>query len=517
MEGRLKTRLVRKPDAGIIRNSPYELVDPRALKDGNNTRIRPGRIEKVKGWTQFSSTALPGTVMLLDVAMFFSGTVVLIAADTKRVYKYNTSTGALDDITGSDLTTSSSYPHFSGMWKDYFIYSNTNSVVKKWSGSGNIADLGGLTDCEPGGVVLSKAKCLCPAGPFLFLGNTTEDGNPYPGRVRWNKFDVMETWKNDGSGNGQAGYMDVLEEPTAIKTIVPIGNYYAVYKERSVHLMTYVGLPVIWSRRQVVSGRGLLAPKALVSLGDFHIVAFTDNFYIFNGASLQPIGNAIRDDFFSALNPNKKDLMFAYHLEDKAEVIFAYPGLNSDTPDKAVVYNYLLNAWSFRDFPFTAATSYLTQSTTAWQDAIGTWDTQTLTWDSRDFLTNSPIPIVGDATNKKTFHYDTTEGKNGAALDGYATTALTDFGRPDKVKRAIRLSPICEKLNVDMEISIITADQPRGDDTENGPYTFNPSTDQSIDIDLVAPFFAIKYRTQNINEPFTISGWTWEFHLEEDR
>lgn len=516
-KSRLTIRQVRKPDAGIVRNSPFELVDPRALMDGNNTRVRPGRIEKVKGWTQFSATALPGTIMLLDVATFFSGTVVLLVADTKRVYSYNTSTAVLDDVTGSDLTTSASVLHSSGMWKDHWIYTNALSVVKKWTGSGNIATLGGLTDCEPGGVVVSAAKVLCPAGPFMFLANTTEDGSPYPFRVRWPKYDTLETWKNDVSGNGQAGYMDVAEEPTPIKNIVPLGNYYAVYKERSVQLLTYVGLPVIWSRRQVAVGRGLLAPKAVVSLGDFHIAAFTDNFYIFNGASLQAIGNPIRDDFFAALNPNKKDLMFAFHLEDKAEVVFAYPGLTSDTPDKAVVYNYLLNAWSFRDFPFTGGVAYLSQSTTAWQNGVGTWGTQTNNWDYRNFLTNSPIPIVGDATNKKIFQYDTTDGKNGSDLAGFATSTLTDLGRPDNVKRVIRLSPICEKLDVDMSIYIITADQPRGDNVENGPYTFNPSTDTKIDIDLVSSFFAVKFSTSLINEPFTVSGWVWEYHMEEDR
>lgn len=515
---RLKTETVRRPDLGVIRSAPFEQVDPRALMDAQNVRARPGRIEKVKGWDEFSATALPGAIMLVDVARFLSGTEIMIVADTKRAYKYNTSTGVLDDITASDLTTSDAWPHFAGMWKDYWIYTNALSLVKKWSGALNLTTLAGLaTDAEPGGVAVQKAKVLCPAGPFLLIGNTTEDGSPYLTRVRWNKFDVLEVWKNDASGNGQAGYMDVSEEASEIKNIVPLGNYYAVYKQKSVHLLTYVGLPFVWARRQVVVNRGLIAPKAIVSLGDFHVCAFTDNFYIFNGATLQRIGDPIRDDFFADLNPNKKDLMFAFHLEDKAEVVFAYPSLSATVCDKAWVYNYITNAWTPRDFPFAAGTAYLSQLTTAWQDAVGTWGAQTIAWSDRTFLANAPVPIVGSASTKKIYQYDTTDAKAGAAIDGYLTSVFSDFGFPDRVKRLLRIKPVCEKLDVDMLVYVITGNNSRGDSTENGPYAYNPSTDEFVDVDHAARFIAVKFRSANANEPFTVSGWFVEFELQEDR
>lgn len=498
-------------------DAPFEQVDPRALMDGNNIRIRPGRIEKVKGWLGFSDTALNGAIMLVDVAVYFSGVVLLLVADTLRVYVYNTGTAALDDITGGDLSSSPDFPHFSGMWKDNWIYTNGIDPVKKWADSGNIADLGGLDDAEPGGVEVTNVKTLCPAGPFLLLGNTVEDGSNQPLRVRWNAFNIFETWKNDVDGNGQAGFLDVDQEPSELKNIVPIGNYYAIYKEKSVHLFTYVGLPFIWALRQVVVNRGLIAPKAVVSLGDFHVCAFTDNFYVFNGATLTPIGNPIRDQFFQSLNPNKKALVFALHLEDKAEVIFAYPSLNSNTPDRAVVYNYLLNAWSFRDFPFTAGASYLTQDTTAWQDAVGVWGVQTINWDFRNFLANSPVPIVGDATNMKIFQYDVNDDKNGADINGFFTTVFSDLGAPDRIKRLLRIKPICEKLDVDMLVSIVTADNSRGDTTENTAIPYNPSTDEFIDVDYAARFFAVKFAALFKAQPFTVSGWTAEFEIQEDR
>jgi hypothetical protein len=335
--------------------------------------------------------------------------------------------------------------------------------------------------------------------------------------VRWNKFDVAETWKNDASGNGQAGFMDVSEEPSELLTIVPLGNYFAAYKEQSVQLLTYVGIPVIWARRQVITGRGLISPKAVVSLGDFHIAAFTDNFYIFNGASLTRIGDPIRDDFFGDLSPSKKHLTFAFHIEDKGEVGFAYPSLSASTPDKAWVYNYLLNAWSLRDFPFSSAGAFLSQSSLTWNDAVGTWDTQTGTWDDRTLLSNAPIPLVGDGSVKKVFKYDTTEGKNGAALSAYFTNEITDFGDPGRLKRVFRVKPVCEKLNVSMNVYIVTADRPKGDLTYNGPFSFNPSTDNFVDLDLVARYFALKMETTDQNQPFTVSGWEWVFQMQEDR
>lgn len=509
--------MVRKPDIGLKLDEPFELANPRALMDGNNFRIRPGRIEKTKGWTPFSATVLPGQIMLVDVARYYSGVQVLIVADTKRVYAYNTSTLVLDDITGANLTASAVRPHFSGMWKNYLIYTNTIDVVKKWQNSGNIATLGGLTDAEPGGVAVTAVKTLCPAGPFLLLGNTTEGGSAQPLRVRWNALGILETWKNDADGNGQAGFMDVDQEPSEIKNIVPIGNYFAVYKEKSVHLLTYVGLPFIWALRQVVSNRGLISPKAIVSLGDFHVAAFTDNFYVFNGATLTPIGAPIRDVFFASLNPNAKDLMFAYHLEDKAEVVFAYPSLASTTPDKAVVYNYLLNAWSFRDFPFLSGSAYLTQSNTTWTNAVGTWDTQTLNWNYRNFASNAPLPIVGDAVSKKIFTYDVNDDANGANISAYVTSVFSDMGAPDRIKRLLRIKPICAKLNVDMTIAVITADNSRGDTTEQAAMAYNPSTDEFVDVDYAARFFALKFASPLKNQPFIISGWVAEFEMQEDR
>lgn len=509
--------MVRRPDMGVVQDAPFEQADPRALMDANNVRLRPGRIEKVKGWRVFSDTVLNGAIMLLDVARFFSGVQVLMVADPLRVYLYNTSTGALDDATGSDLPSASARPHFAGMWKDYWIYTSGLGVVKKWQDSGNLADLGGLDDAEPGGVAVTEVKTLCPAGPFLLLGNTVEDGANQPLRVRWNAFNILETWKNDADGNGQAGYLDVDQEPSELKTILPIGNYYAVYKEKSVHLLSYIGLPFIWALRQVVVNRGLLSPKAVVSLGDFHVAAFTDNFYVFNGASLTPIGAHIRDAFFASLNPNAKDLMFAYHLEDKAEVVFAYPSLNATTPNRALTYNYLTNAWAFRDFPFTSGTAYLSQQTTTWADAVGTWGTQTINWDYRNFLTNSPIPIVGDAANKKIYQYDVNDDADGADISAFATTVFSDFGAPERVKRLLRVKPVCEKLDVDMTVSIITADNSRGDSTEQAALPYNPAEDEFVDVDYSARFFAIKYASAFKDQPFTISGWVVEYELQEDR
>jgi hypothetical protein len=516
MRQRQRAVSVTKPDIGLVRHAPYEQLKPGSLIDGLNFRIMPGRIEKAKGWTKFTSYALAKLCMLLDVAGFDDGTSILIASTDDEIYKYNTSSTNWDKITASTLTGGTTVPYSSCMFKNLWIFTNRTDAILKWTGSGNTAALGGLSDCEPGAVVISTCRSLCSAGPFLFIVAPVEDGGSKPLRIRWNKFNEPEIWKNDVDGNGQAGYLDINENADQMVVVASLGNYFVAYKERSIHLLSYLGEPVIWGRRQVISGKGLISPRSFVSLGDFHVCAMTDNFYIFNGASLQPIGNPVREEFFDGLSPTKKDLMFGFHIEEVGEVVFAYPGLSASYPDRALVYNYVTNAWSFRDFPFIAATLFLNQSATTWADLVGDWTVQGWNWDTRTFLASAQVPIVA-GENTYVYKYGETDAKDGADLNGYVTSTLTDFGYPDRMKRAFRLKVANNYVGTTMTIYIMTADKPKGDITYNGPFTLDLSDENMfLDFDYTARYFGVKFQTQLMDEPFTISGWSWQFSLEED-
>lgn len=510
MSQRLKEFPIRLLDrVGVIKDQPVELIPDAGWQSGRNVRFNNGRILTMPGWAKLAADALAsGRVMHGDQYTQRDSDRFLLVFTKTKVYRYVPSTQTFSDISGAFSFAGGNGDLFSSDTAyDTFLMTNSVDVVKKWTGSGDIATLGGMTDCEPGGISV-KCKIIRSFADFVVALNTTEDGSAFSQRVRWNKRGVLEVWKNDSAGAGQAGYTDISDTPGQIYNASKIGNSLAIYKEDGIWLMSYVGLPAIFAFRGVVSGRGLIAPRALANLGDVHIFIAQDNIYLFNGASAQPIGNAVKDFFYSDLNAGFKDRIATIILRDLNEVWFAYPSTSSTGDlDKILTYNYKTGAFSFADIAGTCLFSFLqgtditweTIPDTTWDDAAGAWD---------DFTLAANFPAILFGTNDGyVMRVGNVYSVNGVAYTKQVISKLYDFGLAQE-KRLQRIYFAADSDAIaNVRVYVGTAKNPFDTITWNGPYTITNLGYEApkIDLDLSDYFFAFRFESVGTGDPWGIS------------
>jgi hypothetical protein len=130
------------------------------------------------------------------------------------------------------------------------------------------------------------------------VGNTT-DGTfgPQPQRVWWPAIDDPTNWPTPGTSAAaavQSDYQDLVGDAGWVQGIV--GNLGtadgAVFQERAVIRMQYVGPPAIFAFSTAEGVRGTPAPGSLVQVGNLVYYLGEDGFYVFDGSQSMPIGFA---------------------------------------------------------------------------------------------------------------------------------------------------------------------------------------------------------------------------------
>ncbi|MGC8900111.1 MAG: hypothetical protein ACP5OF_01490 [bacterium] len=108
-------------------------------------------------------------------------------------------------------------------------------------------------------------------------------------------------WGGDATTN-DADIISFQISGNQIRAIVPLFQYLVVFLDNSIQLLTYQGLPIIYTRQTVNQNIGTIYPFACVSLNNIIFFIGNDNVYIFDGNSAIPIGDEIKNDLFNALS-----------------------------------------------------------------------------------------------------------------------------------------------------------------------------------------------------------------------
>jgi hypothetical protein len=578
-------KAVMPPDKGINQYDPINLINDRAWSDGNNVRFGKGYVEKVGGWAKFlrqpsaraATTAyvvgdyvvpatpntyvykcttagttgsgtptwpttyeatvtdgtavwtnvgvnmLNGVLQTIDNFFKYNGDSWLLFITTTKIYRYDPVTKTAIDITGGTLNGDVDNPVFSDTAQNVFVFTNGIDSVKYWNGSGNIANLPGLTDCVPWNdgtpVTLVLCRGLRYFKNFLMLIGTTENGIAYPQRIRWSAIGDIFTWKNNDQPTQdlQAGWADMTDGVDWGQCLEPMGNYLVAYKERSIQVLSYVGGDEIWDKWPAIQGTGLLGSKALMNLGDEHIFIGPDNIYSFDLREVKVAGDDIAKQFLESLNPSTYSQINNFFFEELPEGGFSFVSTASTdgTPDKAIVYNPNTKAWSWRDFPMTCYGYYQMSDDPTWNNADETWDSTDAPWDSSRNLANAPINICGDSNG--VIYVLTGHSKDGADIESFVTTKLFDFGNPILMKRAVRLQLMISREGdaYTLPVYVGTAGNVDEDITWSGPYNMNLDVTSPpwVDFDITARYMQFKFGTIQKDQPWKLTGYIVYYHL----
>lgn len=512
---------------GVIKIYAPDQIPDYSFQDVLNVKFKNGKASASDGWVAFASP-LDSRTMHGDEFFKRDGSEFLVAFSLTTAYQYNAGIGPFQSIQDANPFSGNADEFFdTDTGFDIFVMTNGLNPVRKWTGSGTLSLLGGLTTVQ-GGFLNVTGNLIRSFSGFLVLFNTTESGSPFPQRVRWSVFGQPENWTNDVNGNGQAGSNDLADDVGFILWATPFNNYMCIYKERSIYLMQYVGPPTIFSFQRVINGIGIFAQRAVADLGDEHAFLGSDNFYTFNGISIEPIGNPVKDFFFQDLDPGFRNRVQAFVVEEDNEVWWIYPSGAATyadgtphtlgDPDKAVVWNYLNNTWAIRDNPGIHWFYYHQITQFTWQTIPDlSWSATSGAWNDKRFLANFPLNIAG-LKDGSFIQYGGVFDKLGVAYTKKLQTKFFDFGKPGVKKRLSYIDVQCATGYAGKLQCIIGHCQNMGDAVRYEAAQVIPTSSGANawvnGMDITDVYFTFIFFTQDVSGNFDIFGYTPYVHLK---
>jgi hypothetical protein len=391
--------------------------------------------------------------------------------------------------------------------RNTYYFTDGANAIQTWDGSGTPTYTSNLAGVENGDdivdVTLSAdllAKYIRAFEGFLVVAYLTENGTAIPQKIRWSQYDDFTKWDNESDGTGQAGWF-LFESPDWIMGLHQLKRELLIYRERSIEAMSYIGPPDVFGFRRAETGTGLVAPRAIVDFGDHHLFVGPDNVWEYNGISLVPIGDPIKDELFDVIDPSQLSNITCFFMEEKDEVWISYSTTGSRVHDQAYVYNTLFKKWSGpRDIDATGYGYYNRQATTTWDNWSGTWDGgSAASWDSRAFLANAPLNLMGN-DDGLIFEVDEIATKDGSTISKRYESKLTDCGMPGITKRLQRVKIDMEEPGAaTLEVYVGTATSAGDEIAWNGPETVTIGADQDpyIYFDLSAKYFKVRVDTDD--------------------
>lgn len=292
-------------------------------------------------FVEYSSATSDAKIRGIFAAKDNAGNVKLFVGDAAKLYEFNASTSALDNVSKAgtpayDLLGDERWRFV--QFGEYVIASGgTGEELQKWQ-------LGTDTAFSNLGGSPPKADFITVVRDFIWTGNIDEGSGRVPYRVRWSGFNAIDSWT---SGTDQSDFQD-LPDSGAIMGLVG-GEYCTILTERAIFRATYSGLPLVFQFDKVESQRGCSVKGSVCNVGSNVFFYSNDGFYLFNGQSSTPIGAEKVDEFFAKdFNLSFKENMTSSVDPLNQIAIWSYPSTASGNgnPDTLLIYHYVLQRWS---------------------------------------------------------------------------------------------------------------------------------------------------------------------------
>lgn len=278
---------------------------------------------------------------------------VIMASDAFSIREY--ASGTITDRSGS-ITGSSDPRPFTGTQLADVTYLNREDRVPVYrvATGTNFAD---LTNWDANW----RAGALRSYGDFLLGLKMTESSTNYPNRVRWSNLTtagaIPDSWDATDTTKS-AGFNDLVQMKTAIVDGAPLGSNFVIYSSDQVWLMEFVGGTFIFNFRKLFNA-GLINQNCVVEVEGKHYVFDNEDIYVHDTTTRQSICDERTKNFiFQSLNTQKSDVCFVQHNPNLNEIYFCYLSgdehvsfPNATRCNRAAVYNYRTNTWSFMDLP----------------------------------------------------------------------------------------------------------------------------------------------------------------------
>lgn len=501
------------PSKGLVVDRPSEFVDERSAYNIRNMEFNRNIIRKRAG-SSLLGASLGERVMRLFELQVGSETR-LIRVGLTKTEDLTKSTSTWNDISSAPLTgtlddaVSVSYPLLSA--EKIAVFTNGIDPIRKVGITGDDAALGGTPPI---------AKFVRAFGPYLVIAYVTDGGNTYYSRVQWSDTDSCETWSG-----GNAGSVNLLEDPDDITGMGVFGNFLTVHKATSIYLGQLVTTSDVFRFDRKSTGVGCVAEATIQNIpSGEQIFLGSDGIHLFNGITAPLIDSPIQDELRETINPGAVKRSNSVFVEELDEYWLAVPIGSDSDPSTIYKYNWRTQQIYRDDRPnCTAMSLYLNTTAVTWDSAVGTWDSQTKRWDSNDALALNKVIVFGNSAGV------THRRESGATTDGTAAIdslwetksfTATDFGIPD-IDRMMRWkglelwalgSTVTVAYSIDNGESWTTAAT-----LTLASYYPTDSAPLNVYFDVVSSSIRFRFTNSVDNETFTIKKYQIEATPREAR
>jgi len=506
---------------GVIKDVPAHMLPPEAWSLGENVRIIDDSIGRIGGQTQVFGTPTVTPQFL-----------VAVNAPAQQLWVYTSLTKAYvtDGITHTNITRQTAgvdvnYTAGAGQnWNSTFIggiliLNNGSDVPQFWATPTVATKLADLTNWP----ATLRARVLRSFGPYLIALNTTLGGANAPHNMRWShpadpgavpsSWDITDPTVDAGS----IDFPDV--ESGIILDGLPLQGRFYVYKENSVWRVRAVGGRFIFDQDAFLETIGLLCSRAVAVTGDGkrHIFMGQDNMWLHDGNNaIAILDKKHKRALFGSIDVTSFATSFftIYPLRDEAW--FCYPETGNTFPNRAIIVNYKTGQVTEGDCNWRHSATGIIQTSDAelWSTASGDWDSDTKAWSTAErrkvVLVNTAdvkFQLMDDGTTRDGTVFTGTVQRTGLGLIGRKRNGewIEDFTQR---KLVTRVWP--KASGGTFSIRVGSSERPDGAVVWNSSQTFDPSTQQYVDVCVEGPAIAIEYSGQT---PFKIDGYKIELEL----
>jgi hypothetical protein len=297
----------------------------------------------------------------------YASTSTLFAGSFTKLYKYNSSTLGLDNVSKSGNYTSTNRWMFT-QFGPSLIAANGVAKLQVWNlGSSSLfADLAAAAP---------TAKFVTTVRDFVVAANVAG----YENKVYWSDINDEADWT---AGAASQSDDQVIPDGGDIRGITG-GEYGIVLLERAISRMSYVGAPLFFQFDTIAKNIGCYESNSIAQFGNFTFFLSDDGFYVCDGQTVTPIGAEKVDRyFFNAVDQSKLNEMSATIDVIRKLVIWQFTDIFSQK--RLIIYNFQTKKWSeaATDSSFLGSAAQA-GVTLEGLDTFGTMDSIETSFDSR--------------------------------------------------------------------------------------------------------------------------------------
>tara|TARA_R110000824_G_scaffold66849_4_gene173316 strand:- start:1672 stop:3702 length:2031 start_codon:yes stop_codon:yes gene_type:complete len=335
-------------------------------------------------------------------------------------------------------------------------------------------------------------------------------GVNFPRLVKWSteaSIQSTPTSWNETDSTVDAGEYELADTKGDILDGLQLRDAFMIYKEDATYSMQFVGVPFIFSFRQLSPTIGAIAKNCVAEFDGGHAIFGKGNFYINDGQRLKPIlPQKLKEYVFTQIDGDQVSKSFVAADYGRNEILFCYvsDGSIGNQCDQAVVWNYVTNTFVIRNLPDLAHMGYgvirdPTRSS-AWEDSTNQWNTIFGPW-TTSFDSTDKVLLFASPTNTKLYRNgsgnkeDTTDMTSFVERSGLS---MNEQGVPDhsSVKRITAIYPKMTVSSTNL-VNIYVGSQMS---TEEGiswktPVQFTPDTQSKVSVRATGKFYAVKFES----------------------